>query len=175
MSRQGEIKSILLLEKIPYKFIGYLKVLSIATIHEKKHSVQFFFSIDYIKRDILHISNWYKVLCVFIVPRNPNCSAGGPIVSNRTVRSIDLDFSQIESFTNSSAFCIKVQPKTKDKDKVNDGCAKIVNSTARIEKLETSTLYNFSVFTYVTESETSLLSASSCSLSVYTCKYYRYH
>lgn len=114
--------------------------------------------------------NWNSVIVIltflFLVPRNPVCTTGRPILSNRTAKIIYLDLSQIESYTNSSAFCVKVPPNTDDAE-----CTTVVNSTFSIKNLETSTQYNFSVFTYVIEWGKLLLSASSCSLSVYTCKY----
>nr|XP_022293294.1 phosphatidylinositol phosphatase PTPRQ-like isoform X3 [Crassostrea virginica] len=99
----------------------------------------------------------------YTLPRNPPCTKERPILSNRTAKIIYLDLSQIVSYTYPSAFCVKVQPNTD-----NAGCTTVVNSTFSIKNLATSTQYNFSVFTYVIELGKLLLSASSCSLSVYT-------
>lgn len=107
----------------------------------------------------------YLVRCQFSVPKNPKCP--DPVLSERTSSTISINLTAFEANNSEGHLCVKVKPK-------KDELCKIENdSLVDFDGLNSSTQYNFSVFSYFNKSDGEpLLSISSCPLSYYTCKYH---
>lgn len=103
------------------------------------------------------------------MPNPPLCSdvEEKVVVSSRTNGSITLNFTKL--LTNSKErICVQQQDDTDDTDHSN---CKPANNTVPFYSLTASTLYHFSVYSYINDSvEEWLYSDVGCPFMRYTCK-----
>ena len=115
----------------------------------------------------------YNSIFLFIhfvssVPNDPVCHQEAiKILANRTSSNIKLELNLTSLYGNNSGgkLCVRTKPSTGQVL-----CRPVNASTMIFDKLQPSSQYNFSVFSYHNASETLVFSSSFCQISGYTCK-----